>query len=70
MIHIITYRAGQPGYIVDRQRGTVDIWHDQKRYVYKSASPGAARAFIEHAWQQECIKITGRYPSYTVENTQ
>jgi hypothetical protein len=70
MRHIITYRAGAPGYTDAHRRGTVDIWHDQKRYVYKSASPGAARAFIEHAWQQECIKITGRHPKYFLENTQ
>ena len=70
MRHIITYRAGAPGYTDAHQRGTVDIWHDQKRYIYKSAPPDAARAFIDRAWQQEHIKITGRYPSYTLENTQ
>ena len=70
MRHIITYRAGAPGYDDAHRRGTVDIWHDQKRYVYRRATARAARAFITHAWQQEHIKITGRYPSYTVENTQ
>jgi hypothetical protein len=70
MKHIITYRAGAPGYVADHQRGTVDVWHDQKRYIYRRATARAARAFIAHAWQQEYITITGRYPSYTVENTQ
>jgi len=70
MKHIITYRAGAPGYNDAHRRATVDVWHDQKRYVYRSAPPDAARAFISHAWQQEHIKITGRYPSYTVENAQ
>ena len=68
MRHIITHRAGSPGYIDAHQRGTVDIWHDQKRYVYKSASPKAAREFIDRAWQQEYITVTGRHPSYTLEN--
>ena len=68
MRHIVTYRAGSPGYIDAHQRGTVDIWHDQKRYVYKSAPPKAVREFIDRAWQQENITVTGRHPSYTVEN--
>ena len=70
MRHIITYRAGAPGYNDAHQRGTVDIWHDQKRYIYRSARAKAVLEFIDRAWQQEHIKITGRYPSYTLENTQ
>lgn len=69
MRHIITHRAGSPGYGAAHQRGTVDIWHDQKRYVYKSARAEAVREFIDRAWQQENITITGRHPSYTLENT-
>ena len=68
MRHIITHRAGSPGYGAAHQRGTVDIWHDQKRYVYKSARAEAVREFIDRAWQQENITITGRHPSYTLEN--
>ena len=70
MRHIITHRAGSPGYIDAHQRGTVDIWHDQKRYVYKSARANAVLEFIDRAWQQEYITVTGRHPSYTVENQQ
>ena len=66
MIHIITFRAGKPGYIVDHQRGTVDVWHDQKRYVYRRSTAKQARAFIRRGWDN--ITITGRYPSYTLEN--
>ena len=68
MKHIITHRAGAPGYIDAHQRGTVDIWHDQRRYVYRAARAKAVREFIVHAWQQENIIITGRYPSYTLES--
>ena len=68
MRHIITYRAGAPGYTDAHQRGTVDVWHDQKRYVYKFARAKTAREFIEHAWQHENIVITGRYPSYILES--
>ena len=68
MKHIITHRAGAPGYTDAHQRGTVDIWHDQRRYVYRAATAKTAREFIAHAWQQEHIKITGRHPSYTLEN--
>ena len=66
MISVNVHRAGQPGYIVDRQRGTVDVWHDQKRYVYRRATARAARAFIRRGWDN--VIITGRYPSYTLES--
>ena len=68
MRHIITYRAGAPGYTDAHQRGTVDVWHDQKRYVYRAARAKTARAFIDRAWQYENIVITGRHPSYTLES--
>ena len=68
MRHIITYRAGAPGYGAAHQRGTVDIWHDQRRYIYKSARAKAVREFIDRAWQQEYITVTGRHPNYFLEN--
>ena len=68
MRHIITYRAGAPGYTDAHQRGTVDVWHDQKRYVYRAARAKTARACIDRAWQYENIVITGRHPSYTLES--
>ncbi len=70
MRHIVTHRAGAPGYTDARQRGTVDVWHDQKRYVYRAAPAQAAREFIESAWQRENITITGRHPNYFLENQQ
>ena len=68
MKHLVTYRAGQPGYIDAHRRGTVDIWHDQRRYIYKSTLARNVRAFIARAWQQEHVRVTGRHPSYTLEN--
>jgi hypothetical protein len=70
MEHLKTYRAGEPGYIATRTRGTLDIWHDQKRYVYRTTTARAARQFIRHAWQWENIRIAGAYPSYTLETRQ
>lgn len=70
MEHLKTYRAGEPGYNTTRARGTLDIWHDQKRYVYRTTTARAARQFIRHAWQWENIRIAGAYPSYTLEIRQ
>lgn len=67
MRHIITYRAGAPGYYEDRQRGTIDIWHDQKRYVYRLCSATEVRQFIRNAWQHENVRIIGVYPTYRLE---
>ena len=68
MKHIETFKAGSAGYNAAHRRGTVDLWHDQTRYIYKKETPRAVRAFIAHAWQQENVAVTGRYPSYIIES--
>ena len=68
MKHIETFKAGSKGYSAAHRRGTVDLWHDQQRYIYKTETPRTVRAFIAHAWQQENVAVTGRYPSYTIES--
>ena len=68
MKHIQTHKAGSAGYNAAHRRGTVDLWCDQTRYVYKKDTPRTVRAFIAHAWQQENVTITGRYPSYIIES--
>ena len=68
MKHIETHKAGSAGYNAAHRRGTVDLWHDQQRYIYKTETPRTVRAFIAHAWQQENVAVTGRYPSYTIES--
>ena len=68
MKHIETFKAGSAGYNAAHRRGTVDLWCDQTRYVYKTETPRTVRAFIAHAWQQENVAVTGRYPSYIIES--
>ena len=63
--HVKTSRAGEYGYIEDRARGTCDVWHDSKRYVYRR--PRSVKAFktaILAAFGN--ATIAGRYPDYTV----
>jgi hypothetical protein len=33
--HIKTLRAGDAGYLAPRKRNTIDVYHDQKRYIYE-----------------------------------
>jgi hypothetical protein len=68
MKHIETFKAGSAGYSAAHRRGTVDLWHDQQRYIYKTETPRTVRAFIARAWQQENVAVTGRYPSYIIES--
>jgi hypothetical protein len=68
MKHIETHKAGSNGYNAAHRRGTVDLWCDQTRYIYKTETPRTVRAFIAHAWQQENVAVTGRYPSYIIES--
>ena len=71
MDHVKTYRAGEAGYYATRTRGTVDIWHDSRRYVY--LKPNDIKQFKREAvtaWEDggRCTaRISGAYPSYTIE---
>jgi len=63
--HVKTIRAGDYGYTQDRARGTCDVWHDSKRYVYRR--PRSVKAFktaILAAFKN--ATIAGRYPDYTI----
>jgi len=33
--HIKTIRSGQLGFYAKRIRNTIDVYHDQKRYIYE-----------------------------------
>ena len=64
--HVKTARAGEYSYIEDHARGTCDVWHDSKRYVYRR--PRSIKAFKREllaAFGQGCTAtIEGRYPDY------
>jgi len=65
-------RAGQSGYYDDPKKGTVVIYEDATRYVYKQSRSNlrqfkreACSAFSEGG--RKFVKITGKYPIYTIE---
>jgi hypothetical protein len=74
MLNCIAHsRAGSANYYAAHQRGTIDIWHDSQRWVYRHG-PTKLRAFkldIIGAFSNprcgEDVRISGRYPSYTVD---
>lgn len=61
--HIKTIRAGEPGYKAPRQRATIDVWHDNKRYIYERPArfTGATRKDwkITLAVAFEATRVTG-----------
>lgn len=67
--HVKTSKAGSFDYQAERERGTVDVWHDSSRYVYRK--PRNLKAFkreILAAFGDRCeARIAGRYPSYEVK---
>ena len=67
MIHLKTFKAGEFGYIQPRKFGTFDVWHDQKRYIYKTIKPKIARDFILNAWDLDNVRLSGKYPNYQLE---
>lgn len=72
-IHCATHRAGTNGYTAARQRGTIDVWHDQKRYIYRKPDVDVPTKMVKKdilaAFEAfgTCCKISGRFPSYTIE---
>jgi hypothetical protein len=70
---ILHTKAGNSNYYADRKRGTVDVWHDSQRWVFKQNCKGlkAFKRDIYHAFSNNSrtpvVKIKGQYPSYTVD---
>jgi len=74
MLDFISHsKAGQNSYIAIRKRGTVDIWHDSQRWVYRQNRKGlkSFKNDIYYAFSKEgsipVVKITGKFPSYTIQ---
>ena len=72
--HIATYRAGDIDYYNSRERGTVEVWYDSKRYVYRPDGMYKARQFrqfIATVWGGKIdangLSITGTWPVYHIE---
>ena len=74
-IYVATHRAGTSGYYADRQRGTIDVWHDSKRYIYRKPNRDITARDIKRdivsAFESDgrcTMRISGRFPSYKIES--
>ena len=72
-IHVATHRAGTHGYYADRQRGTIDVWHDSMRYVYRKPNRDVPNIMVKRdilsafEAQGEICRMTGQFPNYRIE---
>ena len=73
-VHVATHRAGNSGYYAKRQRGTIDVWHDSKRYIYRKPNRDVparmVKADILAAFESDSrstMRISGKFPSYQIE---
>ncbi len=66
--HIKTYKAGEHGYYSAHARGTVDVWYDSKRYVYRKPYQ-PVKVFKRELLAAFGLfsKISGQYPNYKIE---
>jgi len=69
---VATYVSGTPEYSAPRTRGTCDVWHDNKRYVYikNYYSTINFKNDICASWDEAHgtrHRITGVYPSYKIQ---
>jgi hypothetical protein len=55
---ILHTKAGNSNYYADRKRGTVDVWHDSQRWVFKQNCKGlkAFKRDIYHALDIFCSR--------------
>lgn len=74
-IYVATHRAGTSGYYADRQRGTIDVWHDGKRYIYRKADSDVPTRMVKRdivaAFESDgrcTMRISGRFPSYRIDS--
>lgn len=72
--HCRTIRAGESAYYRPRERGTVEVRYDNKRYVYRPRGRYGAKAFrqfVTAAWAGEIdangLAIIGRWPVYCID---
>ena len=68
--HIQTFKAGEVGYGWSHKRGTIDVYHDQKRYVYERP---AHWGMVKKDWKLtlECAfnaRAYGRAPKFTIRD--
>jgi hypothetical protein len=60
--HIKTIRAGDAAFYAKRSRNTIDVYHDQKRYVYekpdnfKFANRSDWLAYLSTAFKADKVK--------------
>jgi len=66
--HVKTSKAGSFDYQTERARGTVDVWHDSSRYVYRKPHDLKAfkREILAAFGGRREVRIEGKYPSYDV----
>lgn len=68
-----TYEAGESGYYAERQRGTIVVFEDNSKYVYRKVDFPTAKKFklfAQNAYSnngRKTVKITGRFPTYYIE---
>ena len=74
-IYVATHRAGTSDYYADRQRGTIDVWHDSKRYIYRKLDSDVPARIVKRdivaafEFDGRCtMRISGRFPSYRIES--
>ena len=70
--HKATHRAGDSNYYADHQRGTLEVHHDSKRYIYEQPpySRKETKSAIRDAFSENgrvSVRITGRWPCYAAD---
>jgi hypothetical protein len=69
--YITQYRSGESGYYTERKRGTVDVFFDNKRYIYRK--PIDLMGFkneLREAFAGRGMppaKVSGEYPVYHID---
>lgn len=71
LYHIATHVRGSSRYNDAHKRGTVDVWHDSKRYIYhKPADRARFKAELALAFTPRGgvpPRIHGSYPHYSID---
>lgn len=68
MYFVEKFRAGESGYYLGRQRGTVAIWHDSTLYLYEQArNHKEFKKAVDAAFAGDGKRVCGKWPNYIIK---
>ena len=70
-----SYRKGESAYYAEREKGTIEVYEDNLKHLYRETSFYGAldfKAYVKDMFSncgKKQIRIAGRFPTYRIETS-